>query len=271
MSAATSSTGHSMLARRNHDEQSLARRSSESRIIEQDNAEEEQAADNDSNQAVREFVETYNLEHKFHLFERAAELLRVDHDKHQIQGLSREELSALDAETSHKWRQPWAMYLTIIATAFGSMGQGWAQTSMNGANLYFPQAFGIDSHSQRDDLIVGIINSGIYLSNGLIGAWLVAPLNDVLGRRGAVFSAAIVSFLTNIGSGLAQNWQQLLLFRLVLGCALGIISSTLNVFAAECAPANIRGALAVSWQMFCAFGIFIGFVMNVALFNVSLS
>jgi MFS family permease len=66
---------------------------------------------------------------------------------------------------------------------------------------------------------------------------------------------------------MTQNWQQLLFFRLVLGCALGVVSSTLNVFAAECAPAVIRGGLAVSWQAFCAFGIFVGFVANVVVYD----
>lgn len=135
---------------------------------------------------------------------------------------------------------------------------------MNGANLYFPEAFGIDAKTPQNALILGLINCGIYFSNGLLGSWLVAPLNNRLGRRGAVFWAAIVSLLSNIGGALTQDWKQLLFFRLVLGCGLAIISSTLNVFAAECAPATIRGGLAVSWQMACAFGIFVGFVFNVA-------
>lgn len=135
---------------------------------------------------------------------------------------------------------------------------------MNGANLYFPEAFGINGKTSRNALILGVINCGIYLSNGLLGSWLVAPLNNRLGRRGAVFVAAFISAVSNIGGALTQNWQQLLFFRLLLGCGLAIISSTLNVYAAECAPAIIRGGLAVSWQMACAFGIFVGFVFNVA-------
>lgn len=135
---------------------------------------------------------------------------------------------------------------------------------MNGANLYFPEAFGIKDKTSQNALILGLINCGIYFSNGLLGSWLVAPLNNKFGRRGAVAIAAIISVVSNVGGALTQNWQQLLFFRLLLGCGLAIISSTLNVYAAECAPAIIRGGLAVSWQMACAFGIFMGFVFNVA-------
>lgn len=41
----------------------------------------------------------------------------------------------------------------------------------------------------------------------------------------------------------------------------------MNVYAAESAPAYIRGGLAVSWQLFTAFGILLGFLANVAFYN----
>jgi MFS family permease len=216
---------------------------------------------------VTNFARTYNLNHKLDIFQKASLLIQGDTLLEDVPYITDQEIAAILAESRSKWRQPLTMYLTVAATALGAMGQGWAQTSMNGANLYFPKAFGLDADTPRNNLILGLINSGIYLSNGLFGAWLVAPLNGRLGRRGAVFWATLLSFLANIGGALTQNWQQLLFFRLVLGCALGIISSTLNVFAAECVPAAIRGGLAVSWQMFCAFGIFVGFVANVAVYD----
>lgn len=220
-----------------------------------------------ASEEVVTFAKTFRLQHKLDVLQKAALLIQGDVPFRQIPDIAKSEIQALQNEVEHKWRQPARMFLTIAVTALGAMGQGWAQTSMNGANLYFPKAFGIDADTRRNNLILGLINSGIYLSNGLLGAWLVAPLNRRLGRRGAVFSATLVSCLTNIGGALAQNWQQLLCFRLVLGCALGIISSTLNVFAAECVPAVIRGGLAVSWQAVCAFGIFVGFVANVAVYD----
>lgn len=223
-------------------------------------------ADPDTDQ-VAAFTKTYNLQHKTAIFVKAAQLIQGDLDARKIPGIEPAELLALQNEIERKWRQPFQMYLTVICTALGAMGQGWAQTSMNGANLYFPKAFGIDADTPRNNFILGLINSAIYLSNGLLGAWLVAPLNKRFGRRGAVFWATAVSLLMNIGCALVQNWQQLLFFRLALGCGLGVISSTLNVFAAESAPAVIRGGLAASWQMACAFGIFIGFVANVAVYD----
>jgi MFS family permease len=61
----------------------------------------------------------------------------------------------------------------------------------------------------------------------------------------------------------------LLTFRVALGIGLGINSSTINVFAAECAPAYIRGGLAVCWQLFTAFGLLLRFIANIAVFDFS--
>jgi hypothetical protein len=95
-------------------------------------------------------------------------LLLGDVPLHQIQGITREEISALQHESERKWSQPKTLYLTILVCSIGAIEQGWAQTNMNGANLYFPRAFGIDSDSLHDTLVVGLINSGIYLSTGLM-------------------------------------------------------------------------------------------------------
>lgn len=101
------------------------------------------------------------------------------------------------------------------------------------------------------------------------GAWLSDPINNRLGRRGAIFVGSILCLISNLGSAFSFSWLQLLLSRFLLGIGLGINASTISVFAAECAPERIRGGLAVSWQLWVAFGIFLGFVANVGSYNVS--
>jgi len=49
---------------------------------------------------------------------------------------------------------------------------------------------------------------------------------------------------------------------------MGLKGATVPIFAAENAPAQIRGALVMSWQMWTAFGIFLGFCANLAVFKV---
>ncbi|PIA93360.1 Arabinose-proton symporter [Cercospora beticola] len=162
----------------------------------------------------------------------------------------------------NKFHLPVPLTLIILVVALGAASQGWTQTGINGANLYFPRLFGIGSDSPRDTLILGIINAGIYLSNAIFGSFLVAPVNDRFGRRGAIFIGSVISFVANTAGSVAQSWLVLLICRLILGVGLALVSSSANVYAAECAPKEIRGGLGVVWQMFCAFGIFVGFAVN---------
>lgn len=86
---------------------------------------------------VSKFTQRYGLTHDILLFTKAAALLQDDVPLSSIRGLSEYELVALSNETHRKWRQPKLMYLTIAMTAFGAMGQGWAQTGNYVRELVF--------------------------------------------------------------------------------------------------------------------------------------
>jgi len=117
---------------------------------------------------VDSFTEQYRLTHHLDTFQKAAALLLHDSDVENIPGVTAPEVQALQDENTRKWRQPRMFYFTVLVCSIGAIEQGWAQTGMNGANLYFPQAFGIGSDSKHDNFVVGLINSGIYLSTGLL-------------------------------------------------------------------------------------------------------
>lgn len=79
------------------------------------------------------------------------------------------EREALRNETLHKWRQPTALYFTVILCSVGAAVQGWDQTGSNGANLSWPDAFGVPTSgpnaSQYNQLLVGVVNSGPYIAS----------------------------------------------------------------------------------------------------------
>ncbi len=102
---------------------------------------------------------------------------------------------------------------------------------------------------------------------GHSGCWLSDPINHLLGRRGTIFLAAIFSLLAPIGSGFTQKWGQLVACRVLLGLGMGLKEVTVPVFSAEVAPTNIRGGLVMSWQVWTAFGIFLGTCANLAVVN----
>lgn len=98
--------------------------------------------------------------------------------------------------------------------------------------------------------------------------WISDPVNDYLGRRGTIFIAAIFSLIAPIGSAFTQHWGQLVATRILLGIGMGLKEVTVPVFSAENSPTNIRGGLVMTWQVWTAFGIFLGTCANLAVKDV---
>lgn len=100
------------------------------------------------------------------------------------------------------------------------------------------------------------------------GAFIVDPLNRYLGRRGEIFLTACCLTACPIGSGFAQTWQGLFAARFVMGIGIGAKNATVPIYSAEMAPARIRGALVMFWQLWVVIGIFLGFCANVIVKDV---
>lgn len=56
--------------------------------------------------------------------------------------------------------------------------------------------------------------------------------------------------------------------RFALGFGIGPKSATVPIYAAETTPPAIRGALVMQWQMWTAFGIMLGYVADLAFYQV---
>ncbi|GKZ18817.1 hypothetical protein AbraIFM66951_009521 [Aspergillus brasiliensis] len=218
-------------------------------------------------QDVEDFANEYQLTDIFPLLKKGALVARDPEDFHSVPDMTSDEITAIRDEKDHKWRQPKALYFTIILCSVGAAVQGWDQTGSNGANLSFPDALGIPEdgpHASRNQWLVGVVNSAPYMSSAVIGCWLSDPLNKYLGRRGAIFMSAIFCLIAPIGSAVSQTWPQLFVTRLLLGLGMGLKASTIPMFCAENTPASVRGGLVMCWQLWTAFGIFLGTSANLA-------
>ncbi|KAK0103840.1 hypothetical protein ONS96_004950 [Cadophora gregata f. sp. sojae] len=193
-----------------------------------------------------------------------------------IHELDDEDRRVLTEEVTRKWKHPRILYLTIVLNSIAACVQGWDQTGSNGANLTFAIQMGIsdnplycDSASEcsRNSWLVGFVNSSPYIAICLFAAWISDPVNHFLGRRGTIFLAAIFSVLAPLGSGLTQKWGQLVACRVLLGIGMGLKEVTVPVYSAEIAPTSIRGGLVMSWQVWTAFGIFLGTCANLVFVN----
>lgn len=198
---------------------------------------------------VETFAEEKGLTEHIALLRKGALVAQDPNNYDEITGpeaLTDEEKDALRNEVEHKWRLPAKLFLTIATCSIGAAVQGWDQTGSNGANLFFPQVYGI----KGDDLLVGLVNAGPYIGSAFIGCWLSDPINNWFGRRGVIFVSAHFCLWPVIGSAFCHTWEQQLVCRLLMGIGMGVKASTVPIYAAENSPAAIRGALVMSWREF---------------------
>lgn len=211
------------------------------------------------------FCERAGLMEHVEEFQRAAILVHNPDDLHSVPNLTAAERLALQREKTHKWDQPFMVYYIAVCAAMAAVVQGMDEAVVNGAQVFYYDYFGISN--PNDDtgiaMIQGMINSAPYLCCFLLSCWLTGPLNSRFGRRGTIFVACIFTASASLASAFTQTWQQLFIARLILGLGIGPKSATAPVFSAECAPARIRGALVMQWQMWTAFGIALGDYVSV--------
>ncbi|KAI0601889.1 sugar transporter-domain-containing protein [Biscogniauxia sp. FL1348] len=163
-----------------------------------------------------------------------------------VDGLTADERNVLDREITHKWSNPAMLYAVIVICSLCAAVQGMDETVVNGAQFFYRKFFGIgDSSSQRDAWLLGLTNAAPYICCAFVGCWLTEPMNKKFGRRGSVFISCLIS-------AAACFWQ----------------AFTVTMFAAECSPPKLRGALVMQWQMWTAFGIMVGYVADLAFYSV---
>ena len=121
----------------------------------------------------------------------------------------------------------------------------------------------------NEDLGLSPFTSGLVVSSLLVGAMIGAafagPIADATGRRKLVLVAAIIFAVGAIGAALATSAGLLILFRFVLGLAVGAASLIVPLYLAEVAPTEIRGAVASLNQLMIVTGILIAYIANSAL------
>ncbi|KJA18936.1 hypothetical protein HYPSUDRAFT_44786 [Hypholoma sublateritium FD-334 SS-4] len=107
----------------------------------------------------------------------------------------------------------------------------------------------------RAGLIVSLLSIGT-----LAGALMGAPIADGIGRRYAMvcecglFCVGVVIQLCSF-----YVWQQVAVGRLISGLAVGALSAAVPMYQAETAPAQIRGTLTATYQLFITFGILVAY------------
>ncbi|KAL8952028.1 MAG: hypothetical protein Q9222_002047 [Ikaeria aurantiellina] len=217
---------------------------------------------------VKDFCQRYDLMDQLENMKKGARVSKYPNDIADAHYLSQEEKNVLLREKTNKWDHPWMLYWLCTMCSLAAATQGMDETANNGALPLYSKILGLTperlgSQSKADN-IQGLVVSAPYLACAILGCWLTEPLNKIFARRGTIFISSLIAALASIWEALVQSWPNLFVARFVLGLGIGTKSATVPVYAAECAPAPIRGALVMQWQVWTAFGIMLGNIIGVA-------
>lgn len=194
--------------------------------------------------------------------------------------LTEQEKRALRAERDVLFSER-GMFIVILTVSLAAFLQGHVQSSINGASLYMNQ-FGLGSGNTAsstsndtvdtpavtdDDWKIGAANAAPFLFAGLVGCPLSLPVNDLVGRRGAMAVAAVLIITSSLGSAFVRSWYQLFGVRVINGVgwftspmsshiirflmiiAMGIKAVSTPILASETAVGFWRGSSILAWQL----------------------
>ncbi|KAL8995890.1 MAG: hypothetical protein Q9169_004464 [Polycauliona sp. 2 TL-2023] len=203
---------------------------------------------------VEQFAKQHDVEFALDDLQKGALVAQNRAGFENFDRLTAEDKTLIREEKLHRWRQPRMMYYMTILCAGSAIVQGMDQSAVNGAQAFYFPYFGI---GEDEVWLRGLINGAPYLCSAVIGCWSTKPLNYYFGRRGTIFISCFISIAASLWMAAVGEWWNLLLARFALGFAVGAKSSTTPVYAAECAPPEIRG-------------IMLGFIAGVIFGNVKI-
>jgi SP family sugar:H+ symporter-like MFS transporter len=115
---------------------------------------------------------------------------------------------------------------------------------------------------------VGATGLGFTVSSALLGAAVGAivagRVADRFGRLAAMRLAAVLFFISALGTGLVDSLALLIVFRVIGGVGVGIASVVAPAYIAEIAPARVRGRLGSAQQLAIVLGIFVALLADYA-------
>ena len=148
--------------------------------------------------------------------------------------------------------------LVAATAALGGFLFGYDTAVINGA------VAAIRDWSHVGDALLGFSVASALLGSA-VGAWFAGPLADRYGRIPVMQIAAVLFFISSIGSGLAWDIWSLTVLRIVGGLAVGAASVIAPAYIAEVSPAQMRGRLGSLQQMAIVVGIFAALLVDYAL------
>lgn len=149
---------------------------------------------------------------------------------------------------------PWLVVVLVVVLFSGGLF-GYDQGVISGA------LHGIKATFSLSALLVEVVTSWVTLG-ALLGALAAGEMADRIGRKRTVLIAGVLFTLGAVVQALAPGTLVLVAGRLVIGAGVGVAAVAAPLYAAELAPAAVRGRFVSAYQLAITAGIFLAYLVD---------
>lgn len=146
------------------------------------------------------------------------------------------------------------LFLSFVA-ALGGLLFGYDTAVISGTISLVQGQFGLD-----------VMQQGWYVGCALIGSIggvaIAGVLSDKLGRKYTMLISAVLFTLSAVGCALCADFQQLVVYRIIGGVGIGVVSIVSPLYISEIAVARYRGMLVSLYQLAITIGFLLAYFFN---------
>ena len=146
------------------------------------------------------------------------------------------------------------VFLAVVA-AIGGILFGYDTAVISGTTEVVKMQFGLSTGGEGWYVGCALIGS-------ILGVAVAGMLSDFLGRKKTMLISAVLFSVSAIGCALCADFTQLVIFRIVGGFGIGIVSIVSPVYISEVSPAEVRGTMVSLYQLFITIGFLLAYLAN---------
>lgn len=153
-----------------------------------------------------------------------------------------------------KVRHFW-LYIIAIVASLGGLLSGFDTGVISGALLFINETWAMSSWEQGWVVSAAIVGA-------VIGAAMNGSLSDIYGRKKIIVATGIIFAIGSIMCAYAVSPMWLIISRMVIGLAVGMVNFVVPLYLSEIAPQKIRGMLVSLYQLAITAGILFSYLIN---------
>ena len=146
------------------------------------------------------------------------------------------------------------IFLAVVAAIGGNLF-GYDTAVISGTTEVVKMQFGLTTGGEGWYVGCALIGS-------ILGVLVAGMLSDFLGRKKTMLISALLFSISAIGCALCGDFTQLVIFRMIGGFGIGIVSIVSPIYISEVSPARVRGTMVSLYQLFITIGFLLAYLMN---------